>query len=125
MDEQFNSERSDQAMQKNWLKLTIVIVIAFFGVSIFSTNSNTESMNEDVKLTEEQKEEMAYLHQSVLNQKIGIVKKYVEYGVLTEEKGQKIIAKLEKRYEKLEKNGFIPKWDHKDKKDIKHNPKNW
>lgn len=38
---------------------------------------------------------------------------------------QKIIAKLEKRYEKLEKNGFIPKWDHKDKKDIKHNPKNW
>jgi len=65
----------------------------------------------DVKLTQEQQTEMSILQKDALNQKIAIINKYIEYGVFTEEKGQKIISHLEERYNKLEQNGFIPKWD--------------
>ncbi|KHF40742.1 YckD family protein [Halalkalibacter okhensis] len=67
----------------------------------------------DVKLTEEQKTEMAGLHKELFDQKKEIITKYVEYGVFTEEKGQKIISHIDKHYNKLEENGFVPKWDKK------------
>ncbi len=67
----------------------------------------------DVKLTEEQKTEMASLHKELFDQKKMIISKYVEYGVFTEEKGQKIISHMDKHYDKLKENGFVPKWDKK------------
>jgi len=86
-------------------------------VSIIGTSVSAEGMNEDVTLTEEQKEEMEFLQKNALDQHIGIISKYVEYGVFTKEKGDKIISHFQKHYEELEKNGFIPKWDkHKHKK---------
>ncbi|ARK32265.1 YckD family protein [Halalkalibacter krulwichiae] len=67
----------------------------------------------EVTLTEEQKTEMAALQTQMLEQKKVILNKYVEYGVFTEEKAQKIIAHMDKHYKKLEENGFIPTWDRK------------
>ncbi|MDT8858851.1 YckD family protein [Alkalihalobacillus sp. MEB130] len=67
----------------------------------------------DIQLTEEQKTEMAALQKEVFAKKKEVINKYVEYGVFTEEKGQKIIAHMDKYYNKLEQDGFIPKWDKK------------
>ncbi len=61
-------------------------------------------------MTEKQKQELAALYKDVLNKKKEIISKYVEYGVLSEETGKKIISRMEKRYEMLEQSDFIPKW---------------
>lgn len=96
-------------MSKFWLGCMAAIVLslgAFMPVEV-----GAEGLNEDVELTEEQKVEMAALQMEALETHKEIIHKYVEYGVLTEEKGQQIITHLEKRFEDLEKNGFVPKWD--------------
>jgi len=36
---------------------------------------------------------------------------------MSEEKGKHAIDRMEKRYEMLEKNGFVPKWDKHEKRD--------
>lgn len=65
----------------------------------------------DVQLTEAQKQEIAALEKDILNKKKEVVSRYIKYGVISEEKGKKIISRMEKRYQLLEQNGFIPKWN--------------
>ncbi|MFC7394354.1 YckD family protein [Scopulibacillus cellulosilyticus] len=69
-----------------------------------------------VKLTQQQKAELQALHKQILSKKEEVIHKYVEYGILTKAKGNKIIARMEHHYAMHEKNGFIPRWHgHKDK----------
>ncbi|MGP4041238.1 YckD family protein [Gracilibacillus sp. D59] len=75
--------------------------------------SSVQAEPKDVKLSDEQIEEMKGLQKEAIEKEKQIIEKYVEYGVFTKEKAQKIIQHLEKKYEKLEENNFIPKWDHK------------
>ncbi|MEX2415007.1 MAG: YckD family protein [Paenibacillaceae bacterium] len=72
-----------------------------------------------VELTELQKNELANLHKGILEKKEQLISKYVEYGVITETKGKRIITRFEERYKKLEQNGFLPKCD-KQKEYRKH-----
>lgn len=98
----------------------LIVAILFLGSAGLSVNEvNAEGFNKDVKLSVEQIDEMAKLQQKALEQKVEIINKYVEYGVFTEEKGEKIIDHLEKHYEELADNNFIPNWD-KYKKHGKH-----
>ena len=78
--------------------------------------AETDGVNTTVELTKEQKDELASLHKNVLDQHIGIINKYVELGVFTEEKGNKMISFMEKHYAELEKNDYIPKCDKKHRK---------
>ncbi|MGB4702899.1 MAG: YckD family protein [Syntrophomonadaceae bacterium] len=71
---------------------------------------NAGTPKQEIQLTEKQKQELAALYKDVLNKKKEIISKYVEYGVLSEETGKKIISRMEKRYEMLEQSDFIPKW---------------
>lgn len=94
---------------------TMIFVLAFVAVlgaiPVYAENSiSVNAPNATVELTEAQKQELATLHQDILAKQKEVVSKYVEYGVLTKEQGDKKISRLEKRYEKLEQNGFIPKW---------------
>ena len=73
--------------------------------------TNAETTKPDVQLTKEQKQELTALHKDILNKKKEVISKYVEYGVMSEERGKKIISRMEKRYQMLEQNGFIPKWE--------------
>ncbi|MFV8829062.1 YckD family protein [Alkalihalobacterium sp. APHAB7] len=77
--------------------------------------NDNEAEVQEVELTEEQKQELAVLHKEAFEKKKEIIEKYVEFGVFSEEKGNKIIKKFESHYEKLEDDGYIPKWDHKRK----------
>ncbi|MDQ0253491.1 ribosomal protein S20 [Evansella vedderi] len=87
----------------------VVLMISTMGIC--TPEAGAEGFNKDVELTIEQKDEMAKLQQKALEQKVEIIHKYVEYGVITEEKGEKIISRLEKHHKELADNGFIPKWD--------------
>ncbi len=67
----------------------------------------TRQPQPEVKLTEAQKTELAKLHKDILEKKKEMVKKYVEFGVIPEDKGQMMITHFEKHYEMLEQNGFV------------------
>jgi len=88
-----------------------------FLVGMMPTYIQAEEGKEEiiVQLTEEQKSEMAKLHMEVLEKKREVVAKYVEFGVFSPEKADKINAMFDKHYQKLEENNFIPKWDGKRK----------
>lgn len=60
-----------------------------------------------VQLNEQQKTELAKLHKDILEKKKEMIQKYVEFGVIEEEKGQMMIAHFEKHYEMMEQNGFM------------------
>ncbi|GEL77688.1 YckD family protein [Tenuibacillus multivorans] len=102
-------------MRKFWLSImSVMLTVSVLGIA--ALNVGAESVNKDVKLSEEQVNEMSSLQQEAFDQRKAIINKYVEYGVFSEEKGEKMISHLEERYTKLEANGFIPKWDKKHKK---------
>ena len=93
-------------MSKRWLAVMAAILMTI-GMMGLSLEAKAE-MQTDVKLSTEQQEEMKSLQQDALNQKKEIINKYVEYGVFSKEKGEKIITHLEERYLKMEQNGFVP-----------------
>jgi len=62
------------------------------------------------RLTEEQRQVVAELQRDILAKRKALIAKYVEYGVISKEKGEHIMKKMERRYAELERNGFIPNW---------------
>ena len=106
-------------LKKIWLGVMASILLSIGTVGFMPSETKAEGIPVDVKLTAEQQDEMSILQKEALEQKKKIINKYVEYGVFTEEKGQKIISHLEERYNRLEQNEFVPKWDkkHKNHKD--------
>ncbi len=89
--------------------IACALTISIGGLFLSSVQAETE----EVKLSVEQIGEIKALKQEVMEKEKQIIEKYVEYGVFPEEKAQKIIQHMEKKYEKLQENNFIPKWDHK------------
>ncbi|GAE24354.1 hypothetical protein JCM9140_270 [Halalkalibacter wakoensis JCM 9140] len=97
-------------------KLIVGLCIATsLTVGVMPAVSGAEQVSE-VKLTDVQKEEMATLQKDAFAKKKEIINKYVEYGVFTKEKGEKIIQHMDKHYKMLEENDFVPKWDKKHNK---------
>ncbi|MFC4403920.1 DUF2680 domain-containing protein [Gracilibacillus xinjiangensis] len=92
---------------KKWIALAIFAIIITVG---FGSPFSAET-EENGKLTDEQKQEMAIMHNEVWKQKVAIIEKYVEFGIYTEEKAKKMIDHLKAKYTKLEENDYIPKWD--------------
>ncbi|SHN18443.1 DUF2680 domain-containing protein [Gracilibacillus kekensis] len=93
-------------------KKLLVIGITLM-LSVGAINTVYAEKSDEVTLTEAQVEEMKILQQQALENEISIISKYVEYGVFSKEKGDKIIQHIEERYQTLEENNFIPKWDRK------------
>ncbi|WP_110114021.1 YckD family protein [Bacillus sp. CGMCC 1.16541] len=88
--------------------LSAVVLVSSF-TSAYAEKPAEEKV---VQLTEEQKQELSILHKELLEKRKEVIGKYVEYGVMPKEKGDKMMSHLEKRYDKLEENEFIPKWEH-------------
>lgn len=92
------------------------IVIMILGVAVSNTalshyhDFDEENVNK-VELTEAQQQEIAVLAKSIMEQKKELMNKYAEFGVISKEKAEKINAKFDKHYKKLEENGFVPNWD--------------
>ncbi|MGJ9382780.1 YckD family protein [Salipaludibacillus sp. CF4.18] len=88
-------------------------LLGFLAVCMLSvaTLSAPVSAAEDIKeveLTEDQRMEMSLLQKDAIERKKEIINKYVEYGVFTEEKAQKMQAHMDEKFSELEENGFIP-----------------
>lgn len=103
------------------LMVTMLVVFSMSGMnaSLAAAEDRTSQSAIKVELTDIQKKELAHLHKVIIERKRELITKYVEFGVITQEKGQRIISRFEERYKKLEQNGFIPKCD-KHKRHRKH-----
>lgn len=111
-----NWKKEDWMMKKISLGMVFLLFVTFGIFAPTITYGITDGINPEVQLTKEQKDELSLLHKNLMDQKIGIINKYVEYGVFTEKKGKEIIEHMEKHYNELEKNEFIPTCHKKYKK---------
>ncbi|WP_409341674.1 YckD family protein [Paenibacillus sp. MBLB4367] len=102
----------------------LLAALGFGGMQAYADHHQAQEESAKVQLTDQQKNELAALHKDILAKKKEVIGKYVKFGVMSEEKGKHAVDRMEKRYEKLEQNGFIPKWDkhHKREKDEHRNP---
>jgi len=87
-----------------------LLSMSIFGATVsFAEVEKPEDtkMTEEVKLTDAQKAELAKLHKGILEQKKQLIQKYVEFGVIPKEKGDKMVERFDEHYKMLEKNGFV------------------
>lgn len=100
-------------MRKLLWSTMVCLLLSATTLSVAYGQNNGDKQNlqaqPEVQLTEQQKTELAKLHKDILDKKKEMVQKYVEFGVIEEEKGQMMIAHFEKHYEMLEQNGFMMK----------------
>ncbi|WAA09306.1 YckD family protein [Fervidibacillus albus] len=78
-----------------------------------------DDKNLEKSLTEEQIKELETLKSDILMKRKQVVDKYVEFGLISEEKAESIKAHLDKQFQKMKESGFLPKSDfgkHKDQK---------
>ncbi|QDP39123.1 DUF2680 domain-containing protein [Radiobacillus deserti] len=97
------------------LKLSFILVaftLTLFNFSSLDINAegNVEPNHEEMEkkeLTKDQIAEMKQLHDELVKQRKLIIDKYVEYGVMTEEKAKKMKEHLDFFSKKLKENGYI------------------
>ncbi|WP_318506629.1 YckD family protein [Bacillus sp. T3] len=92
------------------MMVTLLLSSTLFSVAYgqkTEMNKPAQPAQPQVQLTEQQKTELAQLHKDILEKKKEMIQKYVEFGVIEEEKGQMMIAHFEKHYEMMEQNGFM------------------
>ena len=94
---------------------TVALLLGFFIMPTYAEQSKPPVEPEkQIQLTESQKAELAEIYQDLMEEKKELIQKYVEFGVLSKEKGDKIIQKFEEHYKLAEKNGFTLPHHHGD-----------
>ncbi|RSK28481.1 DUF2680 domain-containing protein [Bacillus sp. HMF5848] len=104
-------------------KLMLTAFAFVLGLSVFWNMpvSAEEPMNDvqqeqAIELTDKQVKKLDKLYKKMFKQHEAIIKKYVEYGVLSEDQAEKKLEYLEKHYEKMKENRFLPKRNYDKKK---------
>lgn len=96
--------------------LFFFLAIAFvFGASVSPTcaaEKQTPLQERSIQLTEKQKAELKEIHKDILEEKKELIRKYVEFEVITEATGDKIIERYEEHYRMVEQNGFMMPHHH-------------
>lgn len=90
-----------------WTTLACLLLSSVLISNVHAEKPDQQQNQPQVQLNEQQKAELAKLHKDILEKKKEMINKYVEYGVIPEEKGQAMITHFEKHYEMLEQNGFV------------------
>lgn len=93
--------------------IAVCALLLAFAVSAAAAPADAAGTDENsphIRLTEKQQKEIAALYRDIMAKQKKLIKKYVEYGVISKEKGEAWMDKLEQRYAMLEQNGFVPNW---------------
>lgn len=102
------------------LGLAMLLALAI-SVPVYAAHGDeTAEMPNQVQLTNKQQKELASLYKDILKKEQKVIATYVKYGVLTPEQGKMISEHLNKRYMKLEQNGFVPQWGKNQQKHHQH-----
>ncbi|MCI4128448.1 YckD family protein [Bacillus haynesii] len=100
------------------LCVCLLLVIPLSCTALMSSAYGETRVHQE--LTDKQKNELASLQKDIMEKKKQLINKYVEYGILDQERGKEIKSHIEKRYEKQKENGFLPKWKHHKEKLPQH-----
>lgn len=98
------------------LIITMLLIFNFTSFSYAFADVNENSSPTDAKvevdnkinLTDAQKKELKVLFDKKAEIDKQIVQKYLEYGVISKEKAELKLKKIEQRQKAIEDNGFIP-----------------
>ncbi|MRG86327.1 DUF2680 domain-containing protein [Salinibacillus xinjiangensis] len=88
------------------------LTLGSLGIQV-SAEADGEAEPTNVELNEQQTKELETLHNEMFELHKQLINKYVEFGVISQEKADMKLAKMEKHQEKLKENGYIPHCDHK------------
>lgn len=100
---------------KRMIMLLIALLLTIgLSISVEAQEGNKSNPESKVELTEAQQKELAEIHEKILEKKVEMIEKHVEFGIITKEKGEKIKEKLNKRFEMMKENGFVPNHDRFD-----------
>ena len=93
---------------KKWsLFLLTVCIVSFLSVGTISAAENGSNQTKPT-LTEQQKAELAAMHKEVMEKEKAIIAKYVELGVMSKQAADMLTSHMDKRFEKIKENGYIP-----------------
>ncbi len=85
---------------------TVALLLGLFVMPAYAEQNKPVEPEKQIQLSESQRAELAEIYQDLLEEKKELIQKYVEFGVLSKEKGDQIIQKFEEHYKMAEKNGF-------------------
>lgn len=91
--------------------LLLVLISLFCVMALGSTLAGADEeadQSMQVELTDKQIKELSKLHQDIFKRKKKLITKYVEYGILSKEKGERIIQHMEKHLEYVKEHGYLP-----------------
>lgn len=101
---------------------TVALLLVLLAMPAYAEQNKPVEQDKQVQLTEKQKAELSEIYQDLLEEKKELVQKYVEFGVISKEKGDQMIQKFEKHHKMIEQNGFKllhhphaghhPNWKH-------------
>ncbi|AMQ70011.1 YckD family protein [Bacillus amyloliquefaciens] len=94
------------------MKKAALSLAAFFITAMVFTmpaHAAGTKMPSTMSLTEQQKKEIESLEKEVLEKRKHVISKYVEYGVLPKEKAEHIKQHMDRRFNMMKRNGFVPK----------------
>jgi uncharacterized protein YktA (UPF0223 family) len=103
-------------MKKVAMSLSFLFVFSLFLQNAAIVNAQKTETTPGVKLTVEQKKELESLYEEMFETKKQLINKYAEYGVITKEKAEEKLARLDKFQTKLKEHGYTPHWPHHGKK---------
>ena len=86
---------------------TIALLLGLFINPTYAEQNKPAEQEKQIQLTESQKAELSEIYQDLMEEKKELIQKYVEFGVLSKEKGDQMIQKLEEHYKMAKKNGFM------------------
>lgn len=104
--------------------ISLILFVAILGgltSPVFAEVEADEDVVKQITLTDEQKAELDVIYKSMLEQTKLLANKYEEFGVITPEKKEKWVAKMERHYDHIKESGYIMSWDkHKHHKHKRH-----
>ncbi|HHW38082.1 MAG TPA: DUF2680 domain-containing protein [Bacillales bacterium] len=110
-------------MKKIIVLLSVLFLTLGLAMPVWAQIDKVGQPGTKVELTEAQKKELAELHEEILENKLELIDKHVEFGMITKEKGDMIKAKIQEKAKMMKENGYMPgACMHKDHKD--HDMKN-
>lgn len=106
-------------MNKVILSILIGTLLSFGFTNMSSAEEKQNVLDEKkVKLTSEQQAEVKSIHKNILEQKKKLISKYVEYGQLSKEDGERLMSRFDHKFQKMEEMGFqMPNHHHFHKRD--------
>ncbi|WKW09217.1 YckD family protein [Bacillus velezensis] len=91
-------------------KAALSLAAFFITAMVFTMPAHAETkMPSTMSLTEQQKKEIESLEKEVLEKRKHVISKYVEYGVLPKEKAEHIKQHMDRRFNMMKQNSFVPK----------------